>query len=199
MPIHAVKYFNDASEKNNTLSMANLAYRYLYKGFIQEAEMQLNKARQNANVHPNVSAATAEISELQEKENQKRKDSIQIGVRQRTFLLEYANARFISNTIPASFSGNWSYGQENINIDDNDGKISATWGKSPGRRKLKGMINGRTAIVNIQNQIAWMTLQETYASGIDALCYLSSDATTLHIMILDKEKPEYLDFVVSKS
>src|SRR6185369_1067483 len=54
MPIRSASYFKDSAEKNNTLAMANLGYRYLNRGFAKEAEEILRNAQKLENVYPNV-------------------------------------------------------------------------------------------------------------------------------------------------
>ena len=63
-----IKKYNEASEKEETLSVANKAYRLIDVGFIDEAKKILKEAQQKEDVHPNVNEALVSISKKEEGE-----------------------------------------------------------------------------------------------------------------------------------
>ncbi|MEX1013582.1 MAG: tetratricopeptide repeat protein [Candidatus Paceibacterota bacterium] len=70
LPISSTNYYKEAEEQDNTLASANLAYKLLDVGFVDEAESILNNAEAKEEIHENVYRAHANISERESKENE---------------------------------------------------------------------------------------------------------------------------------
>lgn len=196
MPILAVNSYNESSKRHETLAMSNIAYKYIGQGLITDAEELLKKAQQEKEVHPNVLDSMASISKQKNSETEKKERINQVGIKQKAFLKDYADSRFTHNYQEGIFNGKWKYDSEIITIEEKDKTISAEWGKAPNKKKFKGEVNGNSANITFENQIAWLTTSESFSKGNDALCYINANRKTIHIMTLSKEKPEFIDLTL---
>ncbi len=196
MSIQSVRYYTKSAEGHETLAMSNLAYKFIEVGFITEAESILRKAQEEKSVHPNVLDAMASIAKRKKSEDEKKSEIDKIGIRQKTFFKNFAEARFNIPYKEGVFNGTWKFGSETIKIEEKDKIIVAEWGKAPNKRRLKGEIEDRSANFVFENQIAWMTSQESFTVTSNGLCYLDLDRKVIHLMTLSKEKPEFMEFIL---
>lgn len=197
MPIHAVDFYRSSSEKHQTLAMANLADLFIEKGFVREADEILKEAQKQADVHTNVAQALATVATRREAEKKRWEETIQIGIHQKSFLQNFADARFSAESEWGNFSGRWKFGPDAFEIIDSGTKISAQWGSNTKRYKLEGEIIGNSAKLSIQKWVSapWMSNTEKgyFSDGVPGLSYLSSDNRKLYIMRLAKDELEFIE------
>jgi tetratricopeptide (TPR) repeat protein len=196
MPIYAANYYKAAASKNLTLAMANLAFLNISVGLIEEAEVIIKTAQGQDDVHKNIAEATSKIAKLKDDEDKKWKETIQTGIKQKSFFQNFANARFNSQAEPGLFGGSWVLGKEKIEIVEDNGKISVEWGSGSLKRKLSGDLFEKSARVNIQkwNTASWVSLDKGYyEGGVSGFCYLSPDNRKMYLMGLFKDKPEFIE------
>ena len=191
MPIKSTELYQQSSENENTLAMANLAYKLLGKGFIDEAEEIISKAQEQQDVHSNIAAAASKIMQNKEAEREKWEALINLGIKQKTFLQNFAEARFNYSEKPKTFNGRWKFENTSLEIKETNGNFISIWGEGSSRQKLTGEVKGETAEVTLKKTSSWN--KETFDSGNSGLCYLSPDRKKIHIMILDKENPAFLE------
>jgi tetratricopeptide (TPR) repeat protein len=194
MPIYSTRFYKKSADQMNSLAMANIAYRFINKGFVEEAENILKTAQNSENVSPNVQDAISALANKKEKENQKWEETIQNGIKQKAFLIHFAEAKFILDEKSKVFGKQWKYNEEIFDIEEKEGKLTAHWGTGSNRRKLTGEISGRSAKTNFFKQSSWITDREYFDSGIPSLCYVNNEGNKVLLMILEKDKPEFIDF-----
>lgn len=107
MPIKSIESYKKATEFDNTLANANLAYRFLQIGFIKEAKEVLDLVKNKEEVHPNVNAALSEIPTRIEKENELEKKQNQAALLLRKFFLNFVEAKFVKGELLRNVSENW--------------------------------------------------------------------------------------------
>ena len=129
MPLLSVSFYRKAEEENNTLAMANLAYRLLNSGFKQEASDILDKAKRQEDAHPNVARAIAALSEKEEQESEAEKSILTSAAEQQKFFRSFAEAYFAETVKPAVFNGAWKFpdGIEVKITADDTGFLQAAW------------------------------------------------------------------------
>lgn len=113
IPCRSITSYKRAAEFKYTLAMANLAYKYLEAGFIDEALENINGAFRLAgevDVHGNVGHAKTAVEEAKANEN-KREDAIILEAEtEREFRLRYVEALYTRPPEPFDLSGKWHWG-----------------------------------------------------------------------------------------
>jgi tetratricopeptide (TPR) repeat protein len=150
LPIRAVASYQRASELNNTLASANLAYLLMNAGFMNEAQTILDEARLSSDVHPNVGSAISAVSEKDQKEEETREKILEAGLRQQQFLRTCADAYFDPQSIH-NFDGIWVWpsGEEVISTQTN-GKVLMIWRVQDKEHKITGQTSGSAAIISYE-------------------------------------------------
>ncbi|MEI6291884.1 MAG: hypothetical protein WCP19_15795, partial [Chloroflexota bacterium] len=196
MPIRAVKYYKASAGKNETLAMANIAMNFITSGFIDEAEEIIKTAQKQNVVHTNIADAITTISKVVGEEDKKWDKFIQIGIKQKSFLQNLAEARFNSQAEVGIFGGFWNFNKEEIIMAEEDGKISVEWGSGPHKRKFAGELSGKSAKLTIYKWAlaSWASEKGYYDGGTPGFCYLTSDNQKMCIMGLYKNQPEFFEF-----
>ena len=187
MPMHSVKFYKKASERNETLAMANLAYRFMNAGFREEASEILNKAKQQANLHPNVGSAISAIPEKEEAESEIEERSLNSARTQQRFLLSFAEAYFTEKPNCPTFNGLWCNSID-LSITQSETRIEARW-LDDEENKFTGHVTNRAARVTSYKKNAFLSRYEENGRGY---VYLSPDGQQLFIMILKEDKHSFL-------
>jgi hypothetical protein len=91
----AVKNHYKAIESNNTLSMANIGYKFLNDGFVSMAKDMVDKARKaTESPHQNISHLEAEIA-MRESEEKEKLNKVERSAKiEINFLIEFSKAKF---------------------------------------------------------------------------------------------------------
>jgi tetratricopeptide (TPR) repeat protein len=176
LPINAVTNYKSAFSGKNTLAGANLAYKFLNAGFVDEARRTIDEAKAFSDVHPNVGSALATLSERTEAENQKLNTILKDGGELQRFLKGLADA-FFSTEGADLFIGRWKSksGQEFL-IDCSGGQISGSWKSPEAVHSLSGTALHRGADVSY-------TVKETKDDGPLAALLNQTTANTGHAYV----------------
>lgn len=201
LSIRSVEHYRKAEALNHTLSSANLAYKLMNAGFIDEASKILDNAKQQPEIHPNVGSALAALSQKEETESKTEQRRLETARRQHRFLLLFADAYFIGKPNVWQYGDDWQFrastvwqfgddwqfktGTE-ITIAQTDNLISSQWTESDKDYKLHGSITNQAAQITIEQGKYYSTTRSGYA-------YLSSDGQEMHIMLLDEQKSSFID------
>lgn len=130
MPVKSISSYKEAERLGETLASANLAYRLINAGFIDEATEKLNRAKNQSEPHPNVGAAISELSKKKEQEEETEKKHDKTALEMRKFILGFAEAKFNEKDDIKSISGNWKTNRDIIyQFEVNENKIKASWKK----------------------------------------------------------------------
>jgi tetratricopeptide (TPR) repeat protein len=199
MPALAIDRYKAAYNLENTLAAANLAYRYLASGFVDEATDILTKALALPEPHVNVSTALAKASRQRETEETTRDAAQRAAVQQASFLSRFADARFSLTEGAQPFQGQWRFGTGvEVNINQRSDQVEATWSERERDYKLKAKAVGRTAEIDSirsESSTRYPMFEETADSGF---MYISDDGASLKIMALDDQKVSFFDLTVSQ-
>ena len=196
LPIHAVRQYRKAQTSGNTLAMANLAYLYMDKGFVDDAEQLLQKAQKIDGYHGNVDRALARLREDREQEVKKVEGVEKWGCIYQAFIRSFAEALLSPSINVFTFAGEWKDKDGDIctvNVDGN--RFSAEWGKQWSRRKINGIqINraGKGQFFIEQSGIYKASDKPTYSAPRDILLFLSDDGNTFSMISLGKSEPIHL-------
>jgi Flp pilus assembly protein TadD len=149
MPISSVNYYKKSFDLNETLAAANLSYRLMDAGFIDEASRYLEQAKQQINPHPNVGRAIAAISDKIESENKTESNTLEVAREQQRYFLFFAEAYFSQKPDSPHFSGSWSFSNGvKVAITQNGSQINASWFTKTEEFKFEGIISNRAAKIS---------------------------------------------------
>jgi len=130
MPVKSIASYKEAERLGETLASANLAYRLINAGFIDEATEKLNKAKNQNEPHPNVGAAISELSKKKEQEEETEKKHDKTALEMRKFILGFVEAKFNEKDDIKSISGNWKSERDILYQFEIEGnKIKTSWKK----------------------------------------------------------------------
>lgn len=193
MPISAAKFYKRASEQNNTLSHANLAYIYMNAGFADEAREILDKAKQFKNIHPNVGSAIASLSKKEDDEQKSEEKYLKIAREQQKLLRQFAEAYFVETTQSPSFVGAWQFtNNDTITISQNGTEVEANWISNEIKYMFKGKVSNRATKVSFHKMNYGYGKTETgFTKDGQGYVYLSSDGKQLHLMKMKSDGREH--------
>lgn len=86
--------YEQAAQKDNTLSMANISYQYIKAGFFEDARSQLDIARKEEDCHENVGKAYYDLDKKQKEEEEKWAKLQEKGLQFQKHCRNYASALF---------------------------------------------------------------------------------------------------------
>lgn len=190
MPLKAVSFYRQARSLGNTLSAANLAYRFMNAGFSDEASSILSEAQKSDNVHANVASAMAAISKKADSEASDGKRVLELARERQRFIVSFANAYFRSSD-GSAFKGVWTdkSGIE-ITIEQVAQQISATWVDSYITYTLTGEACNLGAKIILKGKTS-TGLLDTEQRG---LIYISADRDEIMCMLYKAQKVEVSSF-----
>jgi len=198
MPIKSVQYYKRAIEKDNTLAMANLSYRYMNQGFEQEARDILDKAKSKDKPHRNVGEAIANLEDRKESESKKWDEVMNQGIKQQHFFWDYAEAYFEPIEGDPIFTGEWVSDKGKIYILEQNGKeITAKWETEDKGEKITGSICNLSAEIKYQEKkrsLGW--LEPYWGTSRKGYGYFSKDRKRFYLHIHEKE--HFLFFSMNK-
>lgn len=117
-------YFK-AADKDESLAMANLAYKYIGAGFMKDATSLINKANslasKNIHVHQNIGLARAELEKIIADENKKEEEILNKSEEERKFRVKFALSLPRKVQIDKTLiEGDWNTRNGTINIKMTD-------------------------------------------------------------------------------
>jgi len=162
MPLHAVELYESAAERNNTLSMANLAYQFMGAGFGKQASAMLEKAASQPEPHKNVAKATADLAGRKATEGEKKRKLLAMGQQFAEFIREYG-AAMIQEPLPLQ-GGAWVWddGKQAELSEPSNHQLKVTWKSGTTDYELIADIRGQTARGQFRKQAGqdrWMSKQ----------------------------------------
>lgn len=196
MSILSVRAYKGASELNHTLASANLAYRYMYAGFADEALEILDKAQQQEDVHPNVSSAVSALSEKEEAETKRRDKITADALQQQQYLRSYANEYFISKSPANSFDGVWQFSDNvEVTIIRIDNRIEANWLRNNKKFQFTGEVSNQAAkIIMYKMNYSYLDpkVETSFEKEAEGYAYLSEDGQKLELMKLKDNEHSFI-------
>jgi len=194
-PIHSVRAYRRASDRDDTLASANLAYLFLNAGFKDEASAVLNKAMTAEERHPNVGQAIAKTTTNDDDESKRIEDATDKGGRMARFLRAFADAYFTACAQVDLHGGQWSLAGEEVKLTMDGAKFTARWGKKEDAAEtLTGTLHNAAAEV-IWNKKAStnVTLLHIGRSGPESgYAYFDAASRELRTMLLDGDFVHFL-------
>ena len=200
MPIRAASFYKKAGEKESTLALANLVFRYLNAGLAEEARAVLEIARAQKNPHANVGHAIAALSEREEGESKAWKKAEQSAAIEQQHVRQFAEAWFIREEETIRFDGEWHLpGGERMNVEQADDQISAEWQEGTEKHRLTGTIHNRGAKIKVEKWHPNIFGEGGYfGSAREGYGHISRDTMELAVMFVDDEEPSFLSFAKKK-
>lgn len=104
-----------SSRYDETLAMANLAYKYIGAGFLLNASEILKKARTIDDYHSNVDGALSRINEVKKAETEREKKELKATNRERGFMVEFAEAYAVPSQL--DIEAMWESKHGNIRLE----------------------------------------------------------------------------------
>jgi len=213
----SVTFYKKAmNEYNNTLATANLAYKYIDKGFLAEAEEILKKAKQYENYHPNVDSAFQKLQKVREGEKDKEEEILDNIKEENEFRKEFTSL-FIQSIDEKFIEGKWEspyYGEIVLSADgfriEGEGKIpehsSLThilFSSKPSKKVKKLILNGeirgataKYAIKIYKGEPGHFLFEE---EGYDGLMLFYPDKNEIKVLEWDKNKKRRIYNMKKKS
>ena len=108
LPAKAVSQYKKAADVEETLAMANLAYKYIQEGFLDEANGLIEKALAFKDFHQNVASARARIDEVKDEEEKREQEILNTIDDERKFRLAFADAISVKPEEVPSIKGKWN-------------------------------------------------------------------------------------------
>lgn len=151
MSFSSVKRYKSSIKEGETLAAANLIYRLIDAGFQDEAEEIIQEAKNQKDVHQNVSRAEVKLKESIEEEK-KIANSIKLTADLvRTFSWDFVDN--INVLMPNSVNGEWLMGSLNISVAVIGDLITITNLESSYSNILRGEIIGSSFIIKYVNAL----------------------------------------------
>ena len=173
---------------NNALAGANLAFRYIAIGFVEEANSTLSDALRLPDTHPNVYKALSAASQQRETEDEALDVIRRTAVQQSSFFSRFADARFAPEAANLAFLGFWELeGGEIVGMSQEGDVVEGLWTEGARTYKLKAGAVGRTAKVE---SIRWDGPKGSYSFGSmasDGFMFVTADGQQISIMGVDNK------------
>lgn len=122
----AIECYRQAANDKESIALGNLAHLYLEKGFVNDAQKQIDTANKlsNDNIRPDprVGAAQTKIRTLIEDEDRKEKNILEFAEKQRKFIVRYSQNLLANKSLDDSnIEGEWetSWGRGNLTFNSN--------------------------------------------------------------------------------
>lgn len=107
-------YIRAKDEYSETLAIANLAYKYIKEGFLEQAEAILNSARKKENYHSNVDSAISNINMVKKEEDKLETEVLSKVDENKKFRCKFAQAYTLPSNV--NIRGEWKSKHGNIQI-----------------------------------------------------------------------------------
>ncbi len=201
MPIKAVNSYKDSYNHNNTLAAANLAFKYLYLGFSEEALKILDEAKSKKSPHENISKALSSFYDSEKAENKTEENTIISAREMQKFFISFSEGYFSVKSESPMIEGVWisPEGYE-VAITKNNKQIEAIWVHENKKHKFDGFLSNRAVkIKNYKMSYGFIKNDELgFVEDGNGYIYLSKDMKKIFILNI-KENEHYFQTLSRKS
>ena len=121
LPARAVTAYKRAANFDETLAMANLAYKFIQEGFLDEANDLIERALPIKDRHQNIASALAKISDVKQEEEAREQEILKGIDEERKFRLGFAEATSVKVERVPAITGRWKTPHGEIDIAMGDG------------------------------------------------------------------------------
>ena len=194
----SVKQYEKAREDGNSLATANLAYLYIEKGLLADADRLLREAQAKPDYHENVDRALTDLHKMVDTETEKL-TTIKNGTSTyQKFVRQYADAYLNPSQEVHRFAGTWRSEHTGDMIIEQDGDtFHAEWGMSSAKHKIQGVQynnSGELRLYTAAPNPFLASEEPQYGIPQDALAYVSDDGTRLEFFSYEEDPPRILSF-----
>lgn len=197
MPIKAAKFYKKAIKQNNKLAPANLAYKYVYAGFYDEAEELLTEARKNEQIDSFVGEAISDIEKRREEESKDEEKAIKKASEQQKFMLRFAEAYFVKILDCPEITWVWKSTEGNeVEIKQEKDKIEGTWRKSNNKYKFEGnIVNRGVRITTFKEKYVWKSKELEFVEEGKGYMYITAEGDKINMMIVQEKDYSFTELV----
>ncbi len=191
MPIKSILSYKKAEKLGNTLASANLAYRLMNAGFVEEAKSILGIAASKEDAHPNVSSALSDLPKRSEAEDEVEKGKIKLALNLRKFFLGFTEAKFIKSNILNNVSGEWKVEAGSIfQLSISESKITGTWKEKlisfEYDWKFEGEITNNSSVLTIyEKEYSFAKSEYEYKKKGRGFLFCSTDGSSVKFIRID--------------
>lgn len=114
-------YYEAYKKYDETLAIANMAYRYIEEGFLNQASEILKPARLKDDHHENIDSALVRINEIRQKEVDSLEKALNAVQPEKEFMTKFAEAYVVP--IKVNITGKWSSRHGDISLSVQDKKV----------------------------------------------------------------------------
>ena len=196
MPIRSANMYKKSFEQEETLAAANLAFRLINAGFLQEARAVLDEAKKQEDIHPNVGNAIAALSDKDKEEKKTEDEALSLATEQQGFMRHFAEAYFIERPDPPRFSGMWRSGDGiEMTVTQSGNQVEAHWVRGDKQYKFTGQACNRAGKITTGRVVEGYSVLRTILGSAEesrGYVYLSSDGERMFIMNMEGRKHSFL-------
>ncbi|MCO5239656.1 MAG: hypothetical protein M9904_06345 [Chitinophagaceae bacterium] len=197
MPNKAVKNYKKAIDLKNTLAASNLAYKYIYQGFFEEAKTLLEQAKNETNVDKNVWQALKRIEDDVKEESNKESEVMQLAKATQAFIRKFGTEYFNDQRNSSiGISGKWKVNDFEVSIKQLSNPIyyEITWKDDKFKYSFTLDLNKNRAVISSGNYekkeggligkiVVFSILRE---NQIDVLFYNKQDSKSFFFTIISE-------------
>jgi tetratricopeptide (TPR) repeat protein len=194
MPINSISSYKKAAKSGNTLAVANLANRYMNVGFAEEANKILSEAMQVEAPHENIGSSFAHLSDIKEKEEKLREETLEVARQRQRYLQAFADAYFSGENENVGFEGSWEFSDDiTIEFEKKDDTITTNWVQKDVEHKLTGYVKNRGAKATFYKMTKdYFSETKKFTKEADGYFYLSHDGERIEVMRLEDGKHSFI-------
>jgi pyrimidine deaminase RibD-like protein len=188
LPIKSVRFFREAANRNNSLAKANLAFKYMDAGFVDEARTLLDSARKEENPHENVGHALVAMAERIKCEEKKWQENLAYGTREQLFLSSFVESLSSPEQGDVSaFTGTWrdADGVE-LALVVQERSVTGEWQKEYKRMRVTIVPNGNAGFCECEDLGTFVAYDERSKKGF---AFLDKSGESLEMLYIDDKKP----------
>lgn len=205
----SINSYCQATDHKITLAMANLAQRYLEKGFTEDAGKMIKRAndlsKDGIEVHGNVGYAKNLLDSISKEEDEKEREWLVDAEKERGFRVRYTEAFLTDKTVQRDhFEGIWEthYGDLEISFDPDENTIRAEKGTEISTIKnrlvsIEGTIKNLSGAytIKVADTTEWSSgpTKDTVYTATGYMLMNRDDAA--HIEIIEKSKKDKMSML----
>jgi len=191
MPIKSIASYREAEKLGNTLASANLGYRLINAGFVDEAKTILESATLQEEVHPNVNSALADIQAKKDSEKETETSKETIAQNYRRFFLSFIDAKTTQPGSLAKVSGEYkTEGGSEYYFDISGNKLIGTWKEklfsSEREWKLEGEIQNNSSVIEVSENEYNFRLQKEFNKKGSGYLFCTPEGNEIKIVWVEK-------------
>ena len=195
----SVEQYEKAREDGNSLAVANLAYLYIEKGLLGDADRLLREAQAKPDYHENIDRALTDLHKMVDTEVEKLATIRNRMSTFQKFVRQYADAHLNPSQEVHRFAGTWNNERTgDMIVEQDDDSFHAEWGLSSSKHKIQGIQHNNSGELRLYTATPNPFLaneEPQFGMPRDALAYVSDDGTRLEIFSYEEEPPQILSFL----